>query len=71
MGRWASKCPFPPHPNEGVIAEDLEASCSVLSFVISVGMELDRKGALKEVSVGQDHGEGRFVDTGEGNGISH
>lgn len=65
------KCPLPPHPNEGVDAEDLEASCSVLSFVILVGMELDRKGALKEVRVGQDLEEGRFVDTEEGNGIPH
>lgn len=65
------KCPLPPHPNEGVIAEDLQASCSVLSFVTLVGMELDRKGALKEVSVGQDLEEGRFADTEEGNGIPH
>lgn len=67
------QAPHPPHPNEGVIPEDLKASCSVLCCCDfwGGGVELGREGALKEVSVGQDLEEGRVVDTEEGDGISH
>lgn len=45
----------------------MKASCSVRCYLISVGVELDREGTLKEVSLGQDLEGGRVRDTGEGN----
>lgn len=58
VGRWAS---LPSHPNERVIPEGLKASCSALCCCDFSGGGV-KKGALKEVSVGQPLEEGRVVD---------